>query len=207
MTQHPGGSTGPRPRRAARPAVWLWPAGCLLVGVGAGAAWRLLVPVLVNQQDEERAVGGDSVLALVCLVAGLLVGAALARAGAADWRRYLVVLAGSTVGAYLAWGTVRQLGAPSLGATGVPLLWPVATSATAFISILVSGLTRSASPGDPGGPPVGEPQQVLGSQLHVQAAAPGAHQDGLVREGPGVQHGGQRFPLAERADPADDVPG
>lgn len=224
MTEHLGGVAGPPPRRpepGGRVVVWPWAIGCTLAGVAAGAAWRLLVPVLIDPADQERAVARDGVFALICLVTGLLVGAALARVGATDWRRLVVVLSCSLAGSGVAWGTGLLLGIPTLGATGAPLLWPVATSATAFVSILVGGLGGSgaehpwpAGPGEqgsaaagyPGGPALGQPQQVLGAQLHVQPPTPGAHQDGLVREGPGVQHGGQWPPLPERADPADDVP-
>lgn len=206
MTEQPAGPGLPLRPRAARPAVWPWLAGCIATGVAAGALWRLLVPVLVDGGDQEKAVAGDGVLALICLGAGLLVGVALTFAGSADWRRYLAAMAGSVAGAGVAWYTGHLLGAPKLGALGVPLLWPVVTSAAAFVSILVGGLTGSAAPGDGGGAPLGEPDQVLRPQLHVQAAAPGADQDGRVVERPGVEHGGQWPALSERADPADDVP-
>jgi hypothetical protein len=196
----------PARRRSRRPAIWSWALGCLLAGVGAGALWRALVPVLVDPNDPERFVARDGVLAGICLLVGVLVGAALTASGPADWRRFLVVLVCSFGGAGVAWGTGLLLGIPELGAVGTPLLWPVATSATAFVASLVGGLSGSATARDVGHPAPGQLDQVRGAQLHVQPPATGAHQDGVVVEGPAVDHRGQGLALSERADPADDVP-
>ena len=190
-----------------------WLAGCLLAGIGTGALWRLLIPVLIDPSDPEGAVAVDGVLALLCLAVGLAVGILLAVLPTeVHWRRFILVLFASVVGAVAAWATGLVLGVRQLGAGGAPLLWPAATSGVTFVSALVAGLSRSGRPSDASAGDLrhvagSQNQQVGGTEFHVQAAPSGADQNGGVVEGAAVEHGGQRLPLTQRADPSQDVAG
>jgi hypothetical protein len=200
---------GPLDRGRRRiPTDLAWLVCCLLGGIAVGALWRVLIGVLVDQADPERAVAVDGVLGVLCLLAGVLVGIGLmVTAPLLHWSRFLLVLTGSAAGAAVAWGTGLVLGVRQLGAIGAPFLWPVGMSATAFLVMLTGGLRKSTAPGDRSQPAAGQPEQVVGAQFDVQAAPARADQDGAVLGGARVDHGGQRLPLAERADPADDVTG
>lgn len=176
MATSPGAPASPPPTpvrtSVARLPAWVaMVAGLVLAAVVVALAWWVLVPrVPVAEVDgvvasagpgDDVLAGADATFALLCLVAGALLGVAvlvLGRdrvLGAASW-----AVVGGFAAALAAWQLGRLLGPPSLAqqrAAGIEqlqapldlsaplalaLLWPGATAGALFAGLLVWLLVR-----------------------------------------------------------------
>jgi hypothetical protein len=135
-------------RDAVRPLV-IQAAALLGLGVMVGLLWATLTPTVSGWSDGvEKDISGEVAFAGLGVLAGLLVAVAgLVRPGRHPVAGAVVRLLGSVVAALLAWGVGRAAGAPELAATGVLVLWPLATALATALVLLVQVLIHpDASP-------------------------------------------------------------
>ncbi|MFF5257577.1 hypothetical protein ACFY4C_01425 [Actinomadura viridis] len=172
-----------------------------LLGIPAGLLWTEISPkvtyivirgqALLADPEGQAPIGTDGRFALIALVAGLCCGIAAYLAGGRgnDLPLIFGLAAGGLAASLIAWRLGHQLGldafqravrrAPDgrtvtgvaqLRATGLLVFWPVlAVAAYAVLELLVKRLPA----GDPGGAGPGEPDEVGGGELDLQAAPAG----------------------------------
>jgi peptidoglycan/LPS O-acetylase OafA/YrhL len=104
-----------------------------------GVLWALLAPFVVGHTDRtETQASGDTTLALLELLAGVVTAAALAwRPGRRPAARFAVALVGVAGAAFLSWAVGEAVGAPVLHAIGVVLIWPFVTAGLTVVRVVV----------------------------------------------------------------------
>jgi hypothetical protein len=138
-TAAPGAGTD---RRRAWPA--LLPV--LLVATGAGiavgAGWVVLAPVVVRWTGSvEGAAAGDVTFGLLGILAGLMTAVVLlVWPGARPAAHAAAVLAAAAGASPLAWGVGRLLGAPTLHAVALLVLWPLVAAVVTMVRALIGVL-------------------------------------------------------------------
>ncbi|XRQ02810.1 hypothetical protein ACN3XK_40185 [Actinomadura welshii] len=192
-----------------------WAAGAALgavmalLGPLAGLLWAWTAPevtylvvqgdVVLADPEGQGPIGVDARFALICLVAGLLCGAAAYRAGGRgnDIALLLGLAAGGAAAAVLAWRTGHALGlaefqeavrtardgttvtgVAELRAKGLLVSW--ALPAVAAYGLLELAVKRLPA-GDRGEPGAGEADEVGGYELDLQSAPAGRDVDGRER--------------------------
>jgi hypothetical protein len=178
------------------------PAGLLWAGISPDVPYVVVDKVAVlADPDNQTLIGIDGRFATITAVAGLLCGVAAYVAGGRERDIALVLglAAGGVLAAVLAWrvghlvgletfqrvtrtartGTVMT-GVADLRARGILVFWPVLAVGTYGMleAFDVAGRVPSLVPGDAGGAGSGQPDEVGGSELDLQAAPPGGDVDG-----------------------------
>jgi len=178
-----------------------------VLGVPAGLLWAWLAPdvayvvirgrALPLDPEGQGPIAADGTFAIIAVVAGLVCGALAYLAGGRgnDIPLLLGLTAGGLAASLLAWRVGHQVGlaeyeravrtardgrtvtgVADLRATGVLVFWPLlAVAAYAVAELVVRRLPGARDGGDLG---AGEPEQVGGGQLDLQAAPAGRDVDG-----------------------------
>lgn len=173
------------------------PAGLLWAGITPPARYVVMNgEAALADIENEALIGVDGRFALIAVVAGVLCGVVAYAAGGRgrDISLVLGLAVGGAAAGLLAWWVGRQVGLDAfqrltrtspdgraitgvadLRAVGVVVLWPLLAVVTFGLleAADVAGRARSRPPGDAGEVRPGEPHQVAGGQLDLQAAPPG----------------------------------
>jgi hypothetical protein len=141
-----GGTAGVTGSGTGRRLVWPAPLPLLLVAAGAGiavgAGWAVLAPVVVRWTGSvEKAAAGDVTFGLLGILAGLITAVVLlVWPGARPAAHAAEVLAAAAAASLLAWGVGRLLGAPTLHALALIVLWPLMAAVVTMIRALIGVL-------------------------------------------------------------------
>lgn len=132
----------------APPRRWSAALPLLLVGLGGGlgmgAAWVVLAPVLARWVGPvEDAAARDATFGLLGVLAGLVTaGALLVWPGSRPALHTGLLLGAATGASLLAWGTGVLLGAQPLRAIALVVVWPLVAAAMTVVRSLVVVLLR-----------------------------------------------------------------
>ncbi|TDC97864.1 hypothetical protein E1285_02345 [Actinomadura sp. 7K507] len=180
-----------------------------LLGPLAGLLWAALAPdvtyvivqgeAVLAEPESQGPIGIDARFALICLVAGLLCGAAAYRAGGRgnDIALLLGLAVGGSAAAVLAWQTGHLIGlaeyrdalatardgttvtgVADLRAKGFLVFWPLpAVGAYGVLEVVFKRLL----PGDRGEPGPGEADEIGGYELDLESSPAGRDVDGRER--------------------------
>lgn len=123
-----------------------WGVGIALVGSAlVGAGWAMSIHLVQRwSYDDEGVVAQDGTLGLLGVVVGVVTGLLLiAFPSRTPAVRAGVGILASVLGAGLAFGLGRQLGAPELLAYGMLLIWPITTSVVVLVRSVIGLLLQN----------------------------------------------------------------